>query len=246
MRRAAGGRGESQESNADSREECERAVKEQREILKEALSLLVERCPRLVRQCYWAGTASVAMEELGHRESFDLDFHTRKALEDVRPILAEIEQAFPGSFEVLQAPDEFGSGFRGVLALPSGESVTVETLANYEETPLADLVPSTVAPGFLRVSLGRYLADKIQCVAERAEARDLVDLCAVLTRHPGLVATARRLVAEQDALLLAERLLAWTNEALEKDLRPYRDVTPADARQARDLLLAWVRSSAGG
>lgn len=33
----------------------------------------------MLAQCYWAGTSATALEELGHRESFDLDFHTREA-----------------------------------------------------------------------------------------------------------------------------------------------------------------------
>lgn len=68
-------------------------------------------------QCYWAGTSAISLEELGHRESFDLDFHTRQALADTRPILAELEQAFPGRLELISAPDAFGSGFSALLEL---------------------------------------------------------------------------------------------------------------------------------
>lgn len=68
------------------------------EVLQEALRQLADRCSRLVGMCYWAGTSSVAIEELGHRESLDLDFHTYAALVDVRPVLAEIQRAFPGAF----------------------------------------------------------------------------------------------------------------------------------------------------
>ena len=93
----------------------------QTELSRVALMLLAERCPRLAKMCYWAGTAAIAIEELHHRQSFDLDFHTRQALYDVRPILAEIQAAFPGDFEVIQAPDEFGSSFQGVLALPDAQ-----------------------------------------------------------------------------------------------------------------------------
>ena len=96
-----------------------------RKVTETALRLLVRRCPRLVRSCYWAGTSSIAVEELRHRQSFDIDFHTRRALFDVRPLLAEMRAAFPGKFEVIQSPDDFGSGFRGVLALPGGNSITV-------------------------------------------------------------------------------------------------------------------------
>lgn len=212
------------------------------EVIKVALQLLAERCPRLVQRCYWAGTASISLEELGHRESFDLDLHTRRALEDVRPILAEIQQAFPGKFQVLQSPDEFGSGFRGVLALPGGESITVEAMSNYEEVQPEELVSSSTAPEMKRVSLARYLADKIQCVVERAEARDLLDIDAVLKQRRELVPTAKQIVAQQDALLLAERLLGWTDEAIEKDLRSYVGVSPADAQRARDQLLQWLKS----
>ena len=78
-----------------------------------ALEMLNRRCPRLVRACYWAGTSCIAAEELHHRRSFDLDFHTRRAMADTRPILAEILGAFEGRFQVLQAPTSSGPGFEG-------------------------------------------------------------------------------------------------------------------------------------
>ena len=77
----------------------------QEQLSREAIQLLAERCPRLAKTCYWAGTAAIAIEELHHRKSFDLDFHTRKALYDVRPLLAEIRAAFPGAFEIVQSPN---------------------------------------------------------------------------------------------------------------------------------------------
>lgn len=210
-------------------------------LLAEALRILVDRCPRLVRTCYWAGTSAIATEELGHRVSFDLDFHSRMALADVRPLLAEVQAAFPGQVEVTQAPDEFGSGFQVELGLPGGERVTLEVLSNFEDVPPSDLVPASTVPGVSRVSLERYLADKIQCIAERAEARDLIDLDAVLRARPSLVGLARRVLAEQDALLLTERLRKWTVQSLATDLAAYSDVQPERAVQVRDQLLSWLR-----
>ena len=99
-----------------------------------ALEMLNHRCPRLVRACYWAGTSSIAAEELHHRRSFDLDFHTRRAMVDTRPILTEILGALGDRFEILQVPDEFGSGFRGVLALDSGARITLEVRSNFQDT----------------------------------------------------------------------------------------------------------------
>jgi hypothetical protein len=218
----------------------------QEQIIKESLGLLVARCPRLVKMCYWAGTAALSIEELQHRGSFDLDFHTHHALADVRPILAEIQAVFGDDFEIVQAPDAFGSGFRGVLRLPDGEQITVEILSNYEDVPAEDLVRSSTAPKIQRASVARYLADKIQCVAERTEARDLVDLLAVLRRYPRLESNARRALAQQDALIVVERLLAWTDEEIGRDLAAYPDVEPADAIEARDLLLGWIKETGAG
>ena len=214
------------------------------QVSRDALRLLAERCPRLAQKCYWAGTAAIAIEELHHRKSFDLDFHTREALYDVRPILAEIRAAFPGAFEVVQSPDEFGSGFQGTLMLPGGERITIEVLSNYEDVPDSDMVDAETSDRIKRVSLSRYLADKIQCVAERAEARDLVDILVVLRTHPSMNALARGLLAAQDAVLLVERLLGWSDAELEKDLEAYDDVSVGDAREARDLLLRWIKSDA--
>lgn len=211
-------------------------------IAQDALQLLVARCRRLVGMCYWAGTSSIAIEELGHRESFDLDFHTRNALVDVRPILAELQSEFGESFSLLQAPDEYGSGFSGALRLPDGEQITIEVMANFEDVPAHDLVDAKSAPIIQRISLKRYLADKIQCLVERAEARDLIDIAAVLEQRPDLEPAARRALEEQDALLLVERLLAWTDTAIIEDLEGYPEVDPRSAGSIRDRLLAWLRS----
>jgi hypothetical protein len=226
--------------DVDNRMNSER----QMELSRVALRLVAARCPRLAKTCYWAGTAAISIEELHHRQSFDLDFHTRTALYDVRPILAELRAAFPSGFEVVRAPDEFGSGFQGVLRLPGGERITIEVLSNYEDVPATDVVEAETSSSIQRVTLSRYLADKIQCVAERSEARDLVDILFVLRKRPAMETLARRLLAEQDALLLVDRLLAWSDTELEKDLQAYEDVSAADAREARDLLLRWTREGA--
>lgn len=217
---------------------------QQIEISRTAVRLIGERCPRLAKTCYWAGTAAIAIEVLHHRQSFDLDFHTRESLYDVRPILAEIRAAFPGGFDVVQAPDEFGSGFQGVLALPGGDRITVEVLSNYEDVPDSDLVDSETSKCMRRVSLARYLADKVQCIAERSEARDLVDILCVLRRNPSMEPQARRLLREQDAVLLVERLLGWTDADIEEDLLAYDDVATDDALESRDLLLQWIKADA--
>ncbi len=159
---------------------------EKNRIAQTALRLLAARCPRLTDMCYWAGTSSIAIEELGHRESFDLDFHTQQALVDVRPILAEVQSEFAESFSILQAPDAYGSGFSGVLKLPTGEQITVEVLANFEDVP------------------------------------------------------------EQDALLITERLQAWTDTGIAADLEGYPEVDPEEAFRIRDRLLRWLKALAAG
>jgi hypothetical protein len=86
--------------------------------------------------------------------------------------------------------------------------------------------------------------DKIQCVAERTEARDMVDIFAVLEKHPHMQKLAMRLLYQQDALLLVERLLDWTDSSIRKDLKSYRDVDPRNAIHIRDLFLKWLRPTA--
>jgi hypothetical protein len=210
--------------------------------LRRAICDLAERCPRLTRDCYWAGTSAIALEELAHRESFDLDFHTVEALVDTRPVLAEIERAFPGGLELLDAPDSHGSGFGGVLEVTPGVKVTLQVFGGFESVRDSDLVPSTTAPALRRITLRRYLADKVQCVLERIEGRDLVDIAAVLRHDPGMVRALGRAVRAQDALLMAERLLGWSDAALRDDLRAYPDVDPSDALSMRDQLLGMLRS----
>jgi len=209
--------------------------------LQKALMALAENCARLRETCYWAGASAIALEELHHRGSFDLDFHTQKALADVRPILAEIHQAFPGGFELVSAPDAFGSGFKGILRLPGQEGVTVEVLSNFEDVPSTQLVQSETAPKIRRITLQRFLADKLQCIAERSEARDLIDVAAILRHQPQLTSEAKRIVKSLDALILAERLTGWSEASIREDLSAYRDVDAGDALYARDLLLGWLR-----
>ncbi|MBI4618449.1 MAG: nucleotidyl transferase AbiEii/AbiGii toxin family protein [Planctomycetes bacterium] len=188
----------------------------------------------------------IALEDLGHRQSFDLDFHTRAALVDTRPLLAELERSTEGGFEVVQVPDELGSGFGGLLALPGGEKIAIQVLSNYEDVPEGDLVPSTTAPPIQRVTLRRYLADKIQCVVERVEARDLFDIGAVLGARPDLSLAARRFVADQDALLLAERLTGWSEASIAEDLGAYAGVDPRQAVVTLKMLLSWLAEDARG
>ncbi len=224
--------------------ECMEANRQQ-QVMNEALQLVSQRCSRLASSCYWAGTSAVSLEVLHHRQSFDLDFHTRKALLDTRPLLAEMRTAFPKAFDLTQSPDEFGSGFQGILTLPGGEKITIEVMASYADVSDDELTGATAAPALQRVTLKRYLADKIQCVVERAEARDLVDILAVLRHDPLLQPEARRMLTEQDAAIATERLLNWTDERLAADLAAYSDVSLADAREACGLLLKWLKEDAG-
>lgn len=213
---------------------------------KRALQLLVARCPRLVHLCYFAGTSAIALEELHHRKSLDFDFHTTNALVDVRPILAELCKAFPKKVEVIETPDPFGSGFRIILQLSEKDpsenpQITIEVLSNFQDVPEEELVVSSIAPPLKRVSLRKYLADKIHCLVERIEARDLLDIALTLKHRPDLIVTAKRLLSFQDLLLLTERLQGWTDESLRADLEAYPDINPKRAREMRDTLLSWVK-----
>ena len=210
-------------------------------IVKEALEMISDQCPRLVRSCYWAGTSAISIEELGHRISLDIDFHTHRALQDVRPILAEMQRNFSEKFRLMMAPDEFGSGFRGILQLTNGEHIVIEVLSNFEDVPVDEVTVSKTVPRVKRITLSKYLADKIQCVAERAEARDLVDIRAVIDKFPKMKQNIIRNLLDQDALLLAERLLAWSDESIADDLAAYPDVDPEKAIEARNLLLKWLK-----
>ena len=69
-------------------------------------------------------------------------------------------------------------------------------------------------------------------------------LCArAFRREPRVQSTIKELLAGQDAVLLTERLQAWTDDALEKDLQAYMDVDPEDAIRMRDLILEWLKDS---
>lgn len=208
--------------------------------LQSTLTELISRCPKIRQDCYWAGTSAIALEELQHRDSFDLDLHTIHALADVRPMLSEIQIAFIDRLTLIEAPNPYGSGFQGSIQLDSGAELTLQVMANFEEVPLDQLVPSRLVPGIRRVGLAKYLRDKLTCLVERAEARDLVDVLFVIRHSDALKGLARRALANLDEVLLAERLLGWTDEALAADLKAYPDLDPGYASQARDLLLGWL------
>ena len=211
------------------------------EILRSVVRLIAEKCPRLVRACYWAGTSCISLEELHHRESFDLDFHTKRALFDVRPLLVELQNVFNDGFEITHTPDEYGSGFRGILTLPSGYRITIEILSNYDDVDARQLVSASAVSTLKRITIEKYLADKIQCIEERTEARDLLDITAVLQRDERFEELVKKLLAEQDVLIMTEKLLAWSNDAIYKDLTAYKNVDPEEAVHMRDVLLNWVR-----
>ena len=105
------------------------------------------------------------------------------------------------------------------------------------------MVAATLVPGLRRVTLRRYVEDKIQCIVDRAEARNLIDVRATLRLRPDLEAFIRQVVGNQDPLLLAERLLAWDDADIERDLAAYEDVEPLDASEMRDLLLSWLKEA---
>ena len=214
--------------------------------LTNALRLLVERCPRLTSTCYWAETSPIALEVLHHRTSFDLDFHTCDALVDVRPVLAEIQKVFADSFQLLQPPDAYGSGFTGLLKIDEQTQVTIEVLSNFTDVVDSDLEPSTLAPQINRVSISRYLADKVQCVSERMEARDLSDIAALLKKNPEISNTLKDLLEKQDLIFMAERLLSWSDDGIKKDLLAYDDVDFNDAITSRDMLLTMIKEMGHG
>lgn len=67
---------------------------------------------------------------------------------------------------------------------------------------------------------------------------------AVLEQQPKLEPAARQALAAQDALLVAERLQAWTDAALATDLEGYPGLDPARAGEIRDRLLLWLKTPA--
>jgi predicted nucleotidyltransferase component of viral defense system len=129
-----------------------------------------------------------------------------------------------------------------VIELEGGERLTVQVFAGFEAVPAGDLVQSTTAPALRRVALRRYLADKVQCVVERIEARDLVDIAHVMSARPDLEPALRRALRNQDALLVAERLQGWSDAAIRDDLRAHTDTRPETAIAMRDRLLDLVRA----
>lgn len=209
----------------------------------ELLEEITSKCPMLVKSCYWAGTTAIALEELNHRESFDLDFHSDTALLDARPLLAELKIAFKDRLQVIQAPDSFGGGFRVTIKSKAGESLVIEVLSNFEDIPDYELVHSKLVPNLRRVSLNKYLKSKVQYLVERNEARDLVDIAATLAKFPNSEGIVKAFVLKQDAVLMAERLLNWKDEDLAQELSIYGDDKKTLAVFIKEKILLWLKES---
>ena len=45
-------------------------------------------------------------------------------------------------------------------------------------------------------------------------------------------------------MIVTERLLAWTDEAIAEDLEGYPEVDPNEAGRVRDMLLSWLKALA--
>lgn len=212
------------------------------QLLLSALGEIVSSCPRVVRRCYWAGTSAISIEELQHRNSFDIDLHTLRAQASTAPILQDLQQQFGPRFSLIETPNPYGAGFQGALSVTGGQSLTLQVMSNFQTVKKSEVVPSSRIPVLLRVGLTKYLRDKLTCLVERAEARDLVDVQATLRQRPDLEKVARKELAALDEVLLVERLLAWSDQAIAGDLKLYPEVDPALACSARDLLLKWVKA----
>jgi hypothetical protein len=212
-----------------------------RELVSQVLTILVKSCPKLLANCYWAGSSAISIEELSHRQSYDLDFHTCDALIDVRPFLAEIKRAFPKVTEIVAAPAGLSAGFRVSVQLDQGQEMLIEVLSNFDDVSKEDLSEAKIVKGVKRVSLNKYLRDKLQCLCERTEARDLADIFAVLQKFPKLVNFAHQCLLQIDLVLLSQRLLDWNDEALKSDLLKYNDIKFDEVKAMRDKMLAWIK-----
>lgn len=91
----------------------------------------------------------------------------------------------------------------------------------------------------------RLLREAVREIA--AKCPRLVEQCywagtsAVVAPRPRMRYALQKFVSEQDALLLAERLLAWTEDAIREDLKAYPDVDPGAAVAMKDELLAMLK-----
>jgi predicted nucleotidyltransferase component of viral defense system len=117
----------------------------------------------------------------------------------------------------------------------------IEVLSNFDDVSKEDLSEAKIVKGVKRVSLNKYLRDKLQCLCERTEARDLADIFAVLQKFPKLVNFAHQCLLQIDLVLLSQRLLDWNDEALKSDLLKYNDIKFDEVKAMRDKMLAWIK-----
>ena len=83
----------SRAEGVDSKDEHGQGVASDEDFI-ETLMRLAELRPRLLKSWYWSGTSPVILEDTHHRQSYDIDLHTYRALRDVRPL--GVEPRHPG------------------------------------------------------------------------------------------------------------------------------------------------------
>ena len=67
--------------------------------------------------------------------------------------------AFKDRFTLIEPPNPYGSGFQGALKVATSEELTVQVMANFEEVPLEQLVPSRRVPGIRRVGIFGHIVE---------------------------------------------------------------------------------------
>ena len=127
--------------------------------------------------------------------------------------------------------------------MPSGEELALEVLSNFEDVPASQLTKSKLAPDIRRISLPKYLHDKVQYLVERNEAQDLADIGAILKKFPAMQNQTQIFVLKQDTLLLTERLLNWQEEDLRTELAIYGPDLLEQALDAKIPLLSWIKEA---
>lgn len=150
-------------------------------LMQQALSEIAEAIPKSHEKLYLGGTAPVSIRHLRHAISLDLDFHTNQALAPTSLEARSLKKHFKGRLEWFEADHEFGI-FRG--AIDSGEIdqnggkilIEIDLFSHFEDTPNELLEDGGTWSKFKTTSLHAYLKNKVTCLEERAEAKDLYHL----------------------------------------------------------------------
>jgi len=149
--------------------------------IQQSVTEVVTAAPELAKTCYLSGTMPVTVIDQPFAMSIDMDWRTKKTHQSPSGIVKTLADTLGDRFEVEEADREFGI-YRAIIrpAKKGGVLMSLDLFSSFEPAKTLRTFPVT---GVSAESFADYLANKVACLTERMEVKDLFHLCA-LTKNP--------------------------------------------------------------